>query len=78
MLIYIYILYHLVACCYLQQIAIHRMTTGTLIMIIYIPSDINECASTPCENGASCSDGINRYTCTCVAGYTGLHCETGD
>ena len=39
-------------------------------------SNINECSSTPCENGASCSDQINGYTCTSVAGYTGILCQT--
>ena len=40
--------------------------------------DINECSSSPCLNGATCTDAVNSYTCACVAGYTGTHCETGD
>ena len=39
--------------------------------------DIDECASSPCENGATCTDAVDSYTCHCVAGYTGTHCETG-
>ena len=39
--------------------------------------DINECSSNPCMNGATCTDAVNAYTCGCVAGYTGSHCETG-
>ena len=39
--------------------------------------DINECDSSPCENGGTCTDGINGYTCTCADGYTDTHCETG-
>ncbi|WAR08539.1 FBP3-like protein [Mya arenaria] len=42
-----------------------------------ILNDIDECASAPCVNGASCSDGINSYTCNCVPGYTGLNCQIG-
>uniref|UniRef100_A0A669F7S0 Neurogenic locus notch homolog protein 1 n=1 Tax=Oreochromis niloticus TaxID=8128 RepID=A0A669F7S0_ORENI len=38
--------------------------------------DIDECASTPCKNGAKCTDGPNKYTCECTEGYTGKHCET--
>ena len=30
-----------------------------------------------CHNGGSCVDGINSYSCNCVTGYTGDHCETG-
>ena len=41
-------------------------------------SDIDECASSPCQNGGSCNDGINEYTCGCVAGYTGYECETSE
>ena len=40
--------------------------------------DINECSSSPCDNGATCSDAIDGYTCACVAGYTGTHCEIGE
>ena len=39
--------------------------------------DINECHSDPCMNGATCEDGVFQYTCDCVDGYTGTHCETG-
>lgn len=38
---------------------------------------MNECQSDPCLNGATCIDGVGSYTCDCVAGYTGIHCETG-
>ncbi len=37
----------------------------------------NECQSQPCQNGATCVDQNNGYTCTCTAGWTGLHCENG-
>ena len=38
--------------------------------------DINECAGDPCLNGGTCTDGVNSYTCSCTAGFTGKECET--
>ena len=40
-------------------------------------SDINDCAGNPCENGGSCTDGVNSYSCDCALGFTGDNCETG-
>ena len=39
--------------------------------------DIDECATNPCQNGGSCADQINGYTCSCVDGYDGINCENG-
>ena len=33
--------------------------------------NIDECSSTPCQNGGSCTDGVDWYQCTCLSGYTG-------
>jgi Notch-like protein len=38
--------------------------------------NIDDCAGAPCQNGGTCVDGVNAYTCTCPAGYTGTNCET--
>jgi hypothetical protein len=40
-----------------------------------ITVDINECESDPCENDGTCSDQLNGFTCSCVAGFTGTNCE---
>ncbi|XP_022807283.1 von Willebrand factor D and EGF domain-containing protein-like isoform X1 [Stylophora pistillata] len=37
--------------------------------------DIDHCVNHACSNGGSCVDGINNYSCSCPAGYTGDHCE---
>ena len=41
-------------------------------------TDIDECLVISCHNGGTCTDGVNEYTCECVAGYTGMNCETGE
>ena len=40
--------------------------------------DIDECATTPCQNGGSCYDEINNFTCQCAEGWTGDTCLTGN
>ena len=40
--------------------------------------DIDECATIPCQNGGSCTDQVNGYTCNCVDGYDGTNCEMGN
>ena len=37
----------------------------------------NECYSNPCGNGGIYEDVLNGYTCGCVTGYMGMHCESG-
>ena len=41
---------------------------------IFCPNTVDECASSPCSNGA-CTDGINSYSCQCDAGWTGPLCD---
>lgn len=48
---------------------------GFYYLLFYI--DIDECASEPCQNNATCTQFLNGYNCTCVDGYTGDNCETG-
>uniref|UniRef100_A0AAX7VLU9 Cubilin n=1 Tax=Astatotilapia calliptera TaxID=8154 RepID=A0AAX7VLU9_ASTCA len=38
--------------------------------------NINECSSNPCQNGGTCTDGINGFTCTCTTQWTGEFCQT--
>lgn len=40
---------------------------------VYIDGD--QCAESPCKNGAMCSDSVGGYDCVCKSGFTGVHCE---
>ena len=46
------------------------------VMINSMVIDVDDCASGPCLNGGTCTDDINRYTCKCAVGYSGLNCTT--
>ena len=45
--------------------------------LLLLLTDIDDCHNHTCQNGASCVDGVNDYSCACMAGFTGSRCETG-
>ena len=49
----------------------------SLSCLILFLADIDDCAGQPCQNGATCIDAVNDYTCNCVDGYTGKNCSIG-
>lgn len=37
--------------------------------------NINDCPGHLCQNGATCVDGVNSYTCQCPPSFTGPYCN---
>lgn len=38
-------------------------------------TEVDECASQPCRNGAICRDYVNSFVCECRPGFDGILCE---
>ncbi|XP_039761776.1 delta and Notch-like epidermal growth factor-related receptor isoform X2 [Pararge aegeria] len=38
--------------------------------------EYNECESSPCANGGTCTDRVSAFECSCGRGYTGNTCQT--
>ncbi|XP_066275135.1 fibropellin-1-like [Branchiostoma lanceolatum] len=51
-------------------------TTTLGVCIKDITCDDDQCISAPCQNGATCQDEVNSFTCQCAPGYNGTLCET--
>ncbi|XP_068457909.1 protein delta homolog 2 [Clinocottus analis] len=37
-------------------------------------TDVDDCRMQPCAAGATCRDGVNRFSCLCPAGFAGRFC----
>ena len=39
---------------------------------------MDECESDPCQNGATCNDQVNGFSCDCLEGFEGDLCQNGE
>lgn len=39
--------------------------------------DLDECSSSPCENGGTCTDMVGDFFCECPIEYKGKNCSIG-
>jgi len=60
------IVYNLKRCCVEEFIIGHVSSSASQV-----------CSPNPCMNAGDCVEKGNSYTCNCVPGYTGIHCELG-
>lgn len=60
-----------ISCC-----AVSQSCVKTLLMCFRCETDIYECESNPCLNGATCVDRLNQFQCVCVPGFSGKLCES--
>ena len=54
--------------CHLKRILFLVKTTFS--------TDIDDCSPSPCENGGTCTDLVDDFSCDCAAGFIGETCET--
>ena len=40
--------------------------------------DIDDCIGVMCNNGGLCVDSLNDFSCSCVEGFAGQHCDKGN
>ena len=64
----------LTQCSLVEEISIALLSTYVSVSAV----DIDDCLPNPCGTHGSCVDGVDNYTCTCHAGYTGVNCQTGE
>ena len=62
--------------CYVT-IKIKIMMYFVCIIMWCLFAETNERDSNLCLNGGTCTDAVNKYSCSCASGYAGINCETG-
>ena len=52
-------------------LTLRTLTIDSAIII----AENEECHKKPCQNNGTCLSNGNNYTCECVDGFNGNHCE---
>jgi hypothetical protein len=53
------------------------LMNNTIQQMILRIVDLNECNMEPCENNGTCHNNNGSYTCECMKGFQGQHCQDG-
>ena len=63
-------------CCWSLQV----LSNVTVINFLHyhLETDIDDCASHPCNNNGTCTDRVNGYNCSCAPGFNGTQCKKGN
>ena len=62
---------------YIARVTPVKKCSPACSKIIFSVVEINECSPNPCNNGGTCTDLVNGFSCSCVAGYNGDDCSNG-
>ena len=67
--------YHIFSCNYISSLKRYRKYHNKQNYVLQTP-----CLKNPCDNNGRCIPRYqdDMYKCSCVAGYTGNHCQTGE
>lgn len=70
------------SCCQHGFTNFRKSTSGTsadlqdtMMMMMFVSADVNDCAGQPCENGGTCRDLDGDFKCHCPSPYVGKHCQ---
>jgi len=62
---------------YVRAIATFPNETSGAEQKSLLLSEVDECLSSPCNNGGQCTDLLASYECVCPAGFEGATCDLG-
>lgn len=58
------------------RIRIKQKIASRTFIYLMASTELNECSSSPCQNGGTCTDQVNSFYCACAPGWTDPQCST--